>query len=357
MKKYISLILLMSLLLTSGIETIAIPKENEIKNAPEPRIQKIEKKLDELQELTMDKLKLKKELNEVKDIDKINNINNKLKSIAIKMAIIKEELYDLGAEEPSDELLLDLIKDSINKALEDSKTKKEMESIINSENWHPEEFVRDFKKKYDVWGYETKAYGEKVYCLMFRHNGNDPYLSKSSHKRTYGSFKEGSLDARNFVKEVVKIYAIKLRNNLLDRINLVKYLPYELVLDRQPDADTISGNNFLLTLDTASTIKFVYIKNDYEWREYCITNKIYYTYSREMTIFKDGKIHKYRDANDKGAWIYGDYDDAIYDAVKAKRNHSSARTSITKVSHWCEKANKGITIDQLCPNLITHMNY
>lgn len=268
---------------------------------------------------------------------------------------------NLGADKPSKELMVKLIKASDK---EQKKTLNQMAASngvsTNSSDWHPEDLIEQFDEMYDVWGYSTTYNGRLQYHLIFQHEGNDPYLAKLTTKHVYNDFSAGSSTAEKWVDEILKVYAEKSTGAYLGLLNpVLNWLPWELLFDSKPSANDISSSTSatVFTLATNTTVKFVYIydTNNEDWWFALSTNYVYWSWEVSEYVFKNG--HSYQD-EDSGSNIalYGDYYSASSDADEAFTNGHSRKTTIYKQALWSESFDRDEIVHNIhSPTFVAHM--
>ena len=129
-----------------------------------------------------------------------------------------KRIAELGASAPSDELLEELILASIPD-----------EVSLMRDGWHPSDLIEDMSLMYDMSAsYATTYDGRAQYHLVLMNKNKDPYLRRKSTDYIYDSISEGSAEARNWIQEIVKIYAEKLIGAGLGLVNpLFSFIPYD----------------------------------------------------------------------------------------------------------------------------------
>ncbi|TCK93313.1 hypothetical protein EDC19_1505 [Natranaerovirga hydrolytica] len=265
-------------------------------------VQKIEEKLDELDVLNAEKTKIITEL----DNHSNTEFQKKLQSIEESIEDIKKELVELGAEEPSDEKLIEVLFDGV-----------EEQNISIYSDFHPFEIVQSFRNTYQMYRYQESYSGQTYYTVNFGYKDGAPYLYNNLDGTIYDT--ADFTDSQSMAERVLRIYEEKLVgegvNAVLDKIPIIRFLPYELFLDalnregHSYDITNLRLNSTTILSDTTERIKFVYHNDGYGWRERAVANKVYVT---------NGLTYRWSDAERNGQVYYGypvdsrgAYDDAL----------------------------------------------
>lgn len=263
----------------------------------------------------------------------------------------KEKMESLGASTPSDELLIDLIKAEIKQS-----------GIQVASDWDPSQIVSDFKGMYDMSASYSTTYGGKTqYHVVFQHNGNDSHLKNIQSEKFYNGISAGSAEARNWVNEVIKIYAEKLVGEGLGLLHpALSLIPYELLgIAVKPNSQKITSTRdaTIVSLNTTSIQKFVYVYNSSsrDWFFALSTNKISYSTTVSQLLTVSGK--SYNKSNDYNyRWEYGDYNKAASDADSAYNSGYSKKTCVNKVAGYSTSKGKDVVIANIfTPTYVSHM--
>jgi hypothetical protein len=234
--------------------------------------------------------------------------------------------------------------------------------IQRSAEWHPSDLIENFNDMYDMSGsYATTYAGRTQYHLVFQSKGNDPYLRNVKTDHFYDGISAGSTEARNWVQEIIKIYAEKFVGTSLGIMSpYLELLPYELLdIATQPTASAISStrNATVVTVNTVSIQKFVYIYNTSlsEWIFGVSTNKVSMSTTVTQAITVNGRAYN-KSVDYNGYWIYGDYLNASTDANNEYNTGNARNTCIYKVSGYSESKDRDIvTVDIFDPTFVAHM--
>lgn len=308
-------------------------------------LNEIERINDEIIELRMEKANLDEE-----DFVRRAELENQIMAK-------KEEMTALGAEKVEHEFLEELLESAIQTI-----NTEEGIAVASLEN-PPYDIARiaaQFEGMYDISGVAVNYDGKEQYHLIFSSIDNDKHLHKVTTKNVYNSFTANSNEAANFVNDLIEIYGQKLFAELISTINpVLSWVPWELVCSSKPAANQISssGNALLVTLNTVSTQKFVFVRESasHSWDCCLSTNKVSCAITVTSAVNVNG-IAK-NESKDYGPfWIDGNWDNATVDANTAFKLKDVWRTCISEISiHSNSKGVDAITQEIHTPMYIIHM--
>ncbi len=273
--------------------------------------------------------------------------NVKISALKEKEDELDKEIESLGAETPSEELLIKLLAES--------------DDYANARSsWHPSEVIDKFSEAYDVRGYVT--FGDDLemqYHVLFSHNGNDPYLCKKIERTLEESF-ASEMEFEEKAKNLINIYFAKLIGGVIEsKFKVLQFLPWELMLEKEPDLYRVLKNSDVLECIASvyTVIKFVYVydtEND-TWNFALSTNRIDYAYTLITPVYNNGKV-EHISIKEDGMVANGEMGNSVDDASEAFSRDTTMNTCMDAFA--LEYGGDIIfSIDIYTPNTIASMLY
>lgn len=299
-------------------------------------------------------------------IEKLSILRNKKNDTSLKSMygsntdydIIKyeQELLSLGVKKATDESINELLKSD-----KEFRTKKGLQATYGVSENPGDGIIKSFKGAYNVWQYQTTYDGKKQTHVVFEGIGKDPYLQKTKTGHIYNKISPNTNEAKNWLAEVVKIYAYKGVGAIIAQtVPIAGWLPYELLGVDKPKPSEISstGNATVLTLNAVVVQKFVFVWNNFSknWVYSLSTNRINASHTVTLALKIKGKaVNK---SVDFGPYdIRGDYDNAKAIANQYSNGFETVRCISSYTAYSSSKNINQIKMEILTPRFVAHMIY
>lgn len=252
----------------------------KIVTAEEAKI--IDDKIAEISALEMQQLQLEAQVKYVaaKSYSRIDEVEEKISYIDDEINMITQDLYDLGAEKPSESMIDKLINN-------------QNENVSNAARYagQPSDFVTALEDKYNALGYYTTGTdGRQQYHIILRY-GSDPEFCQSGAVVFLREYKTGSTLAKQFLNMCVDMIV----NKMLEEIPLVSVVPWEYLFESQPGSQVIScpGQDSVFgDYGIVTNMKFVAVYNDSgNWDFVLSTNRILATYTLRAAVMANNNSY------------------------------------------------------------------
>ncbi len=246
-----------------------------------------------------------------------------------------KRIEELGVSSPSNALLEDLIHSSMPD-----------DALLLRDGWHPSELVEEMSCMYDLSAsYATTHEGRAQYHLNVKHKGEDPYLHVVKTDHFYDGIPKGSTEAHNWAHEIIEIYAQRLASYAINKLSpVLSVLPYEVLgIAQQPNDSAIysSQDATVVTLNTTSTQKFVFVYDDYNsgWYYALSTNRVSCSITVTQALSINGRSYNnskdYNNINE-----FNEFFNAAADANRAYELGTQFNTCISEISGYSTSKDK-----------------
>ena len=294
-------------------------------------------------------------------IEKLSILRNKKNDVSLKRMFdgdtdyditkYEQKLLSLGVKKASSESINELLKSD-----RDFRTKKGMTVAYGISNNPADDIIRTFQGVYNVWQYQTTYGGKKQTHVIFESIGKDPYLNKTQTGYIYNKISPRTREARNWISEIVKIYAYK----GIGAIPILGWTPYELLEVAKPKPSEISstGNATVVTLNTVVVQKFVFVwnKSSKNWVYSLSTNRM--SASHTVTFALNVRGNAINRSFDFGPYdIRGDYDNAKAIANQHSNGFEAVRCIDSYTAYSTSMRTNKIKIKIHTPRFVAHMMF
>lgn len=274
--------------------------------------------------------------------------STQISQIDMEIEAINAQLFELGAERPSKEFLLELLINSPDMVKNNS--------LVSTTSIYDdmEEIIDTWEGMYNIIGVPYNYSGKTQYHLTFMYKGNDPYLSKNQTKVIYNQFTANSTIAAHWVSEVLSLYTEKAIGAALKQFDI---LPWELLFSSKPsNAISSSGDATVATLHTLTTIKFVFVYNTSSQSWFFALSNSYTNIDYEVSAYVIRNNQIYQSEVGDNITVYGDYNSSQLYANQAYDNGVPVKRTLSRVRLTSKSMNNDqIMINFHSPNFVGQM--